>query len=403
MTVDPTELVRLERPASGGAVGRLSDGRVVFVRHAIDGELVKVRLRDFSSTFARGDALEILEPSAQRVGAPCPYAHPDGCGGCDLQHVSSEGQLRWKSFVASEQLRRIGGVDVDVEVVSPPTQTRGYRTRLRCVVSDHGRLGLRAHRSHDVVVIDECWVGSPRFRDAFSVTWTGCSEVELRAIGDGPVFAVAWRDSSRGRTFELRTIRNEPMDATTMSRPRVGDDVFEVGPTSFWQAHVDAPDMLQRRVLELLEPSLGDVAVDLYCGVGLLSVPLLRAVGSRGRVTAIESSPAAVRDARRNLDGRGTFRVRQRSVTPAEVAVSVGAGDLVVVDPPRSGLGRGVAQALCERGPGRVVYVSCDVATFARDVALFARHGYHLGEVRAYDLFPMTEHVEIIGLLDTRP
>ncbi|MDE3106767.1 MAG: class I SAM-dependent RNA methyltransferase [Acidobacteriota bacterium] len=395
------EAVRVERPAVGGGVGRVGDGRVVFVRHALVGELVRVAITETTAKYLRGDAVEVLEASAGRVAAPCPYAHAQGCGGCDLQHASPAAQLSWKASLVSEQLRRVAGVAREVVVEAAPSPAQGSRTRLRCVVNDEGKLGLRGYRSHDVKVLDECWIGSAKFAEAFAHRWRGYGEVELRALGDGVAFAVAWREGMRGSFFELRTLTNQPLDPTTVSRVDVAGNVFSVSPGSFWQSHVDAPGLLSAAVLEGLAPAPGDHVVDLFAGVGLFSLPLARAVGARGRVTAVESNPNSVRDARVNLEGLAPHKVRQWQVTPRSVADAVHEGDLVVLDPPRTGLARGVAAAIAKRAPRRVVYVSCDAATFARDVASFAQGGFALREMRAIDLFPMTEHVELVALLDS--
>ncbi|HVB19058.1 MAG TPA: methyltransferase [Acidimicrobiales bacterium] len=395
------DAIRVERPAVGGGVGRASDGRVVFIRHALVDELVRVRVTAETTKFLRADAIEVLEASDERVSAPCQYAHPGGCGGCDLQHASLSAQLAWKGALVAEQLRRVAGLDLEVEVEPAPSIAQGSRTRIRCVVDEDGYLGLRGYRSHDVVTLEACWIASAKLAEAFQHRWRGFSDVELRAIGDGPAFAVAWREGMRGQFFEIRTLANQPMDPSTLSRPNVAGTVLNVSPASFWQSHVDAPDVLTSAVVDALGANAGDHVVDLFSGVGLFSVPLARVVGSRGKVTAVESSPSAVRDARTNLEGLAPHKVRQWQVSPRSVSDAVQQGDLVVLDPPRTGLARGVASTLAGRSPRRVVYVSCDPATFARDLKGFAQGGYQLRDLRAIDLFPMTEHVELVGVLDS--
>ncbi|MGH9020756.1 MAG: class I SAM-dependent RNA methyltransferase [Acidimicrobiales bacterium] len=388
--------VRIERPATGGAVARLDDGRVVFVRHALPGELVVVGLTEVTSRYARADALRVIEPSPQRVSAPCPYAAPGLCGGCDLQHASSAAQVEWKRAVATEHLARLAHLDVDLDVEAAPSPAARSRTRLRCAVDPEGRLGLYRSRSHDVVALDDCWIADQRVTPAFGARWRGALEVELRAIGDGEAFAVVTRpDGSR----ETTTLGNEPRSAVA-SRVAVGDHRFTVSPGSFWQAHRDAPTVLSDAVRELAQLERGDAAVDLYSGVGLFTVALARAVGPDGRVTAVESSPDSAADALDNVRAMGRVRVRQWPVAPRAVYDVVGEGDVVVVDPPRTGLGRGVAAALARRRPRRVVYVSCDAATFARDLGELVAGGYELARLRAFDLFPMTEHLELVALLD---
>lgn len=389
--------VRLERPALGGAVGHLPDGRVVFVRHGAIGERVDVRLESEAARFARGEAIAVLEPSEDRVPAPCSHARPDGCGGCDLQHLSAGAQRRWKSEVLSDQLRRLAHLEIEVEVEVAPSPARGSRVRLRCAVGDEGQLGLRRWRSHDLEELDDCYLVDPRLSSAFSATWPS-GEVELRALGDGPAHAV-WRPRPGGasRTMDLR---GRPVP-TMPARVEVAGHVFDVSAESFWQSHRDAPSLLTTTVMGMADPRRGESAFDLFSGVGLFSAPLAQAVGPRGRVVALESSTSAVADARRNLEGLPA-RVRHQPVTPATAAV-IDAGALVVLDPPRSGLARQVPEAIAGRAPSRVVYVSCDAATFARDLSRFATSGYRLVTLRAFDLFPFTEHVELVGLLDRRP
>ena len=356
-----------------------------------------------TKSFARADAVAVIEASAERVAPPCPYARPGGCGGCDLQHASVPAQLAWKGALVAEHLRRIAGLERDVKVIEPDAPARGSRTRLRCGVDEEGRLGLRSARSHDLVAVDACWLASEALAPAFATSWSGAEEVELRAIGDGPAFVVARHETPRGTRYELCSTRGEPLEPSTQSRVAVDGHVYSVSPRSFWQAHRSAPDLLLATVLELAEAAPGDHVVDLFSGVGLFTVPLARRVGAGGRVTAVESSPYAVRDARQNAEGLTHLKVREWSVSPRSINDAVGAGDLVVLDPPRGGLARGVAEALVRRAPRRLVYVSCDAATFARDLAHFRAGGFRLGELRAFDLFPMTEHVELVAVLDNAP
>jgi tRNA/tmRNA/rRNA uracil-C5-methylase (TrmA/RlmC/RlmD family) len=392
--------VRLERPATGGAVGRLDDGRVVFVRHGLPGELVRVAITESTSKFSRGDAVEVLEASPDRVVPPCRYAQPGGCGGCDLQDASPAGQISWKTSLVAEHLRRIAGVEYEFSVTQPASDPQGSRTRLRCAVDDDGKLALRVARSHDLIALDACWISNRTFAPAFAASWHGAEEVELRAIGDGEPFAVVRRLTPRGTMHELCSLRGEPLEPSTHSRVDVRGHVFTIGPRSFWQSHRDAPTLLLDTVLELAGARVDDHVTDLFSGVGLFSVPLAKVVGPRGRVTAVESSPYAVRDARLNAEGLRNIKVREWSVTPRSVNDAVAKGDVVVLDPPRGGLAKGVAETLVRRRPRRLVYVSCDAATFARDLKILLSGGFALGELRVFDLFPMTEHVELVASLD---
>ena len=392
--------VRIERPATGGGVGRLDDGRVVFVRHSLPGELVMVQVTESTAKFSRGDAVEVLEASAERVIAPCGYAHPGGCGGCDLQHASTSAQSSWKSALVAEHLKRIAGIEREIQVIQAPSTARGSRTRLRCAVNEEGQLCLRGARSHDLIAVETCWIADEAFAPAFATSWDGAEEVELRAIGDGEPFAVVRRDTHRGTMFELCSLQGEPLEPSTQSRVSVQGHYFSVSPRSFWQSHRAAPELLLNSVLSFADVAEGDHVVDLFSGVGLFAVPLAKIVGPGGRVTAVESSPYAVRDARQNADTLRHLKVREWAVSPRAINDSVGEGDVVVLDPPRSGLAKGVVEALLRRAPRRLVYVSCDAATFARDLKALSTGGFELKGMQVFDLFPMTEHVELVTFLD---
>ena len=378
----------------------MDDGRVVFVRHSLPGELVRVEITETTSHFYRADAVEVIEASPDRVVAPCAYAYRGGCGGCDLQHASLGAQVDWKSQLVVEHLQRIAGVERDVQVIETDVDARGSRTRLRCAVNAEGQLCLRTARSHDLIALESCWIADQSLSPAFRASWDGAEEVELRAIGDGPPFAVVKRDTHRGTIYEICSLRGEPLEPSTQSRVSVHGHVFSVGPRSFWQSHRAAPELLLDTVLSFADVQPGDHVADLYSGVGLFSVPLAQVVGPGGKLTAVESSPYAVRDARQNGDGLRHMKVREWSVSPRAINDAVGEGDVVVLDPPRGGMAKGVAGALLRRAPRRVVYVSCDAATFARDLKVLLAGGFVLSDLRVFDLFPMTEHVELIANLD---
>ncbi len=390
--------MRTERAATGGAVARSASGQVIFVRHALPHETVEVQITELASRFARGDVVEIVDASAERVSASCRYATADQCGGCDLQHASSSAQLSWKSDVVSEHLSRIARDSRRVEVKSVGPE-QASRTRLRCAVDANGRLGLRMSRRHDVVAVDPCWLAHESLKTAFETNWAGFDEVELRAIGDEPI-AVARRDEGEDSIYEVFTLDRNPLAPTTVSRVVVNSLAFQVGPLSFWQSHRRAPELLSQQVSELLGAKEGDHVTDLYSGVGLFAVSLATVVGPGGRVVAVESSRDAVSDALINAQSHRQVVVRNWAVTPRAINDSVSTGQLVVLDPPRSGAGKAVMGALVRRRPRRMVYVSCDAATFARDVKVATDAGYSLSDVRAFDLFPMTEHVELVGVLD---
>ena len=346
-------------------------GVVVFVRHALPGETVVAEVTEGAAgdRFLRADAVEVVTPSPHRVVAPCPVAGPGLCGGCDLQHVAPEHQRVWKAQVVAEQLRRVAGIEREVEVRtlrSPEDGTR-WRRRMRFHRLPDGGLGLRRHRSHELVRVDDCLVQAP---DA--------------------VVVVA--DEQDGR------------DRHTVTE-RVGERDFEVMADGFWQPHRDAPRVYTETVLDLARPQAGARVLDLYAGVGLFSVPLAQAVGPRGEVVAVEGDRDAAALAAGNLADLPWASVRRGAVA-AEVRNLAARGvtwDVVVLDPPRVGARRPVVEAVAALRPRRVVHVACDPASFARDTALLAEAGYDLGELRAFDAFPMTHHVEVIAGFSRSP
>lgn len=387
------EIVELERPATGGAVGRISDGRVAFVRGGLPGETVRVELSSEGAKFVRGDAIEVIRTHPNRVECPCPHAGAHHCGGCDLQHADVATQLYWKAYLVHEHLQRIGRIDRAVTVQSTSSMAKGSRTRVRCAVNEDGELCFRRSRSRELEKISACWLADARLEGAHRTNWNGFVEVELRAIGGGEPFAV-------GRTpkghFVVCSLSGHTMEVAPVSHVVVNDDGYVVSPRSFWQSHVDAPHVLSETVAKFADGEKWNRVVDLYAGVGLFA----RQFARRGIETiCVESSDSSVHDARHNLHGLPAV-VHQGWIDREYVQGLLRPNDLVVVDPPRKGLAPGTAMALAQSGVGRIIYISCDAATFARDVHEFTDSGFILSDLEVFDLFPMTEHVELVGLLD---
>lgn len=331
-------------PQAGGAPSR----RVVFVRHALPGERVRVVVTAVEKSYLRGDAVEILEASPDRVEAPCPLAHPDGCGGCDFQHASLPAQRALKAAVIVEQFERLAGVNVSVDVEEVPPTLR-WRTRMQYVPLPGGRKGLRKNRSHAIIEVDDCLIAAGGAREP----------------------------------------RRETVTETVMGH------AFKVAGDGFWQVHQEAPRLLVETVMGLLSPQPGESALDLYAGVGLFSSFLAEAVGPSGRVTSVEGDRRASSLAAENL---GRFVHATTICSPVERAVS-GPADVVVLDPPRVGAKRRVVEQIARLQPRAIAYVACDPAALARDVSYFVESGYTMTTLRAFDLFPMTHHVECVALL----
>jgi tRNA/tmRNA/rRNA uracil-C5-methylase (TrmA/RlmC/RlmD family) len=343
----------------GWCVARPDGGPAVFVRHALPGETVRARVTEVTSRLARAEAVEILVPSPDRVEAPCPYAGPGGCGGCDWQHAALPAQRSLKAAVIRQQLRRLAGLDLEVTVEplpggDEPGPGLGWRTRVQFAVRPDGVAGLRAHRSHQVIGIGECLIAHPGITHLAipARRWPGVSLVEAlvspvsaeRALiitpgsarpadqpapdtaprRDGPPGAGApRRDGPAGPPGAGAPRRDGPGDlpdadavfrrtgpsgrrlTPVRGRPYLhqhaaGRD-WRVSADAFWQVHPGAADALTEAVLTALEPQPGDAVLDLYCGAGLFAGVLAPAVGATGTVVGVEADPAAVRDARHNL------------------------------------------------------------------------------------------------------
>src|SRR5579859_4273283 len=393
---------------------------VVFVRHALPGERVRARVTQTTTRFARADAVEIIRAAPERVPAPCPYAAPDGCGGCDWQHASLPAQRAIKSAVISQQLRRIAGLERTVTVQPLPGDEGGlgWRTRVRFAVGADGRAGLFRHRSHKVVPVSDCLIAHPLVREAAvtGASWPGARWVEVAVAPDTGQRAVLVRGSGAA-TRAAGLVRGSgaatPAGGRDLGRPgpryltqRATGRDWRVAAAGFWQVHPAAADVLASAVADALRPEPGETALDLFCGAGLFAGILADRVGPAGAVVAIERDAAAVRDARHNLRRAPWARVHEGDAARVLGRIGLCRASVAVLDPPRTGADRALIEELCGGGdsPGEgalrtIAYVSCDPATLARDIAVFGRHGWRLDTLRGYDAFPMTHHVECVATL----
>jgi len=350
------------RVATGSEV-EPAETRVVFVRHAIPGERVVVEITEGTEgdRFWRGDAVEVLQASPQRVEPPCPHAGPGLCGGCDFQHVTVAHQRELKAAVVREQLARLAKIDVPVTVEQVAGDEDGlrWRTRVQWASGPGGTRGMRAHRSTTVIPVEDCLIARTDAREVPGPAGVVIEEVVTAA----------------------------------------GTHSFAVDADGFWQVHPGAPRVLVETVLDFLDAQPGERVMDLYAGVGLFARFLADAVGPTGRVVAVEGDRNAAKHAQGNLAGLPGIRVECGSVDKVLAASFDEPFDLVVLDPPREGARRAVVEQVVDRAPRAVAYVACDPAALARDVAFFAEHGYRLERIRAFDLFPMTHHVECVALL----
>ncbi len=382
--------------AHGGHCVARYEGRVVFVRHALPGELVRARITEAKAgSFCRADAIDVLEAAAGRVTPPCVHFHPGGCGGCDFQHASPELQRELKTTVLHEQLHRLARTNADATVEPLPGNGFGWRTRVRwglALQDGEPRLGPRVQRSAALVPVSPeapCLIASP-----------GLSTLAVDVADQlGP-------DLTPEDAYEMvLTMAEDGTEHVTEAGAEDADVVWEtvhgrrfaVAADGFWQAHPAAAATYVDTVLELLPDDLtGGTTWDLYGGVGLFAAFLADRVGVTGTVATVELDRTATALARHNLAGLPQAVVKSGMVEKV-VGTLPGPVDAIVLDPPRTGAGKKVCDAIAGRGPAVVVYVACDPAALARDTAFLAAAGYRLDTLRAFDAYTQTHHLEAIA------
>lgn len=411
--------IRIERYADQGrCVGHI-DGRVVFVRFALPGELVRVVLdepHDREDRFWTGEVTEVLEASEDRVEPVWPLAGPlamgGGVGGADLVHVSLPGQLKWKSTSIAEQMRRLGHVDVDVPIERMPEDEAEHglhwRTRIEMIADENGRPSMRRRGTHVRVPIDTMPLASRALLNVAEKehVWDGGftpgSQIRLSVpeprgnaeIADNYAVLVDGEVTAGNRELTEKV--------TVCGRE------FEYGVDAggFWQMHRHAPIALTGHVMSLVHGELDGAASaclwDLYSGSGLFTLPLATLSAGRTRMLSVEGGKTAVKHAQRNLRaihlGNVDARVGDVAKTLANVRNDLAKPDIVVLDPPRAGARAKVCRQIAESGAQSVVYIACDPASLARDTATLASLGYDLADIRAFDIYPTTHHVETVAL-----
>lgn len=380
--------VVIEKVAHGGHFIARYEGAVIFVRHAIPGEECDIEITSTGSSFNRADVVEVISPSADRVTAPCRFAHRNGCGGCDFQHISLARQRNLKSDVITEQFSRIAKMEVSVEVeeVGSPL---GWRTRCSAVTTKAGALGFYQARSHKIIPVDDCRILVPEMRYS-ELAQRGAKgdqriEISISNTGERTIATANSRDESPLRIS----------DGPDIAHYTVGENTFEVSQKSFWQSHKDAPRVLTEAVLQYAHLHEGDHVLDLYGGVGLFAASFLSQIGEGGSVDIVEGSKSATADAARNFAGKRNVHIHTGDV--ARLITRFSSADVIVLDPPREGAGREVTELCARLAPRTIVYVACDPAALARDTAYLQGAGYSLESMRAFDLFPMTHHIESVA------
>jgi tRNA/tmRNA/rRNA uracil-C5-methylase (TrmA/RlmC/RlmD family) len=379
----------IEKVAHGGHFIVRHMGAVIFVRHGIPGEEVEIEITGTGSSFNRGDVVSVIKASPDRVVAPCQFAHRAGCGGCDFQHISLNRQRQLKSDVITEQFSRIAKQDIAVEVeeVGPAL---GYRTRFNAVTTRNGDIGFKQARSNKVIAVNDCRILAPEmnYQELSSRRWKGDLRVEvsISSTGERTIATGYSRDELPVRTSEGVDVGNYEVNGFAL----------EVSQRSFWQSHKLAPSVLSKAVLEYANLQTGDKVLDLYGGVGLFTSQFLGAIGETGSVGLVEGSKSATADAMRNFANFSNVSVHAGDV--AKLLPRFSKADVIVLDPPREGAGKDVVTAMVALKPRSIIYVACDPAALARDTNYLGELGYKLQELRAFDLFPMTHHIESVAL-----
>jgi 23S rRNA (uracil1939-C5)-methyltransferase len=429
--------VKIERLVyRGDGLGRLPDGRVIFVPAAAPGDEVEVRVEEARTDFVRGNVVRILAGSPVRTHAPC--RHFGTCGGCQWQHLVYPAQLDWKHRILEELLVRVGKLEgVPVAPLIDPGAPWEYRARAQFKVIGGARpcIGFHQRQTNRVVDIDRCPLLDPRLnallhtmrhmkhpsffslfqrlREAWVALATGTGEMLLslcaRAQDRGALRLLF--HTLRATVPELRGVgllEGDPRQTPHLVdwcgsqtlREQVGDVQFQVGATAFFQVSGLAASRLTALVLAAAALTGEERVLELYSGVGTFTIPLAK--GARETV-GIEANLAAAADGEANLrqNGCATGRIVQAQVEQALPALAdQPPWDLVVLDPPRQGCSRGVLEILTSLRTPRLIYVSCDPSTLARDLGVLGRGGFRCVDLRPIDLFPQTFHLETVALLE---
>jgi len=400
--------IELMASAFGGeCIGRLPDGKTVFVPFGIVGERVEIELLVDKSRFARGRIKRVLEASPKRITPRCP--HFGECGGCHYQHLAYADQLELKGSIMADQLQRIGRFEKPpLSKIVPSPQEWNYRNTVQFHLSPAGRIGYQRAGAGGVVEIGECHLPLPPINDLWPRLEldpeSGIRRASLRCGSDGELLLGLESDSPRPPEFSV----DFPLSAVFLgagdpvllsgedySLMRVGERTFKVSADSFFQVNLPQAEAMVEYVLKQMQVDQKTQMLDAYCGAGLFSAFLAPRVGS---LTGIELSDSACNDFAFNLDEFENVSLYVGAVEEVLPALKI-KPRAVLLDPPRAGLHPAALQSLIAAKPEQIAYVSCDPATLARDLQKLAASGYQLESVTPFDLFPQTYHVETVTLI----
>jgi 23S rRNA (uracil1939-C5)-methyltransferase len=391
----------------GDTLARLPDGRAVFIPYCLPGETVRIRVIEEKERYARAELLEVISSSTERRKPRCP--HFGVCGGCHYQHINYEEQLRIKRSVLIDQFRRVGRIpEPPVNEMVPSPSEWNYRNHIQFHVAPNGQPGFLRQRSDQVIPIQECHLPEESLNQlwpALDLEYIpGLDRISLRVGREGQ-FPLLILESSNPQPIEfsvdfpLSALYQGPGGETVLCGDEytvmsVHEIPFVVSDGAFFQVNTRVAELIVDRLLAILPLTRGCTVVDVYCGVGLFSAffaPLVK------KVIGIESHPAAANDFTFNLakfDHVDLYQAPAEEVLPyLDLAV-----DIMMLDPPRQGIGRKALDGLLSLQPGVVAYLSCDPATLARDAVRLRAAGYDLVESNPFDMFPQTYHIESLNI-----
>lgn len=392
-------VLNIEKVAHGGIFVARHDGRVVFVSHVLPGEKVKAQVfEDRGGSFCRAEPTEIIEPSPDRVAQVWKQAGPGGAGGAEFGHIKLARQRELKADVIEEALDRMSGIKLRPVVEPVPGDDEnnglGYRSRVQLHVDEAGNVGPYRERSHEVIRVKDLPLATEDIRDLefHHKNFQNVKKIEIAASNTG---GTQWRIDGKVKGDE-RLIE------------RAAGRTFRISGGGFWQVHRGAADLLANTVTSMAATIGFDKAaqnLDLYGGVGLFSGALAAKFGKDLEITSVESFRQATDDATLNLNDLSKAkavcapveRFLDKHLSDKSTARTSSA--TIVLDPPRSGAGAKVVGRLVELAPKHIIYVACDPIALARDLKSFIAGGYRLAQLRAFDLFPHTHHVECVASL----
>jgi len=403
--------VHLTDMAHGGAAVGRHEGKVIFVPFGISGEAVRVEIVRDKGRFAHARLLKVLSASPHRVQPPCPLF--GACGGCQWQHVAYEAQLDFKRSIARAQLQRIAGLpDASVHPTLGMATPWRYRNHVQLGVTPSGQLGFMAAHSRRIVPIEDCLLMHPLVKellDSLDIELSGLLRLSLRAgINTNDQMIIFEMEADQPPDLEVNLpiscvlLPASGAPVTLIGSPYIHEQVagrtYRISAPSFFQVNTCQTEVLVSQVARYLDPDPASVVLDACCGVGTFALSLAHRAK---RVLGVESNAAAIVDARVNARDVGNVTFTHGSIDQILPALDV-THPLVILDPPRSGLSKAAVVGLVGLAPLRIVYVSCDPASLARDIKRLLPAGYELRDVQPIDMFPQTYHTECVAILDRR-